>query len=150
MYYSSLGPAAAACTPQMRRRVLLLPAVKENTALLNYAMSPSLLAVCTPQGPERLEDYESALERLLEEFPLLFGYWKKLARLQCHLKGDWTKCDEVSHQPAAAAAAAAAACCFSCFCRCCCCCCCCSCCCCSSSSSSSCRIHLKDTIPPAA
>ncbi|CDJ34479.1 PRPF39 protein, related, related [Eimeria mitis] len=46
-------------------------------------------------GPERLDDYESALERLLEEYPLLFGYWKKLARLQCHLKGDWTKCDEV-------------------------------------------------------
>lgn len=35
------------------------------------------------------------MERLLFEFPLLFGFWKKLARLQCEHKGDWTKCEEV-------------------------------------------------------
>ncbi|KAL8425193.1 hypothetical protein Efla_004268 [Eimeria flavescens] len=61
----------------------------------SYETLNALVSALCAAGPEKLEDYEAALERLLFEFPLLFGYWKKLARLQCEHKGDWTKCEEV-------------------------------------------------------
>lgn len=68
---------------------------RADQAPYSYEALHDLVCALSAAGPERLEDYESALERLLDEYPLLFGYWKKLARLQCQLKGDWTKCDEV-------------------------------------------------------
>ncbi|KAL8453592.1 hypothetical protein Emag_001811 [Eimeria magna] len=61
----------------------------------SYETLNALVSALSNAGPEKLEEYEAALERLLFEYPLLFGYWKKLARLQCEQKGDWTKCEEV-------------------------------------------------------
>ncbi|OEH80420.1 prpf39 related protein [Cyclospora cayetanensis] len=61
----------------------------------SYEALQALVSALSAADPERLDEYESALERLLFEFPLLFGYWKKLAKLQCDQKGDWNKCDEV-------------------------------------------------------
>ncbi|XP_026189673.1 uncharacterized protein LOC34621405 [Cyclospora cayetanensis] len=61
----------------------------------SYEALQALVSALSAADPERLDEYESALERLLFEFPLLFGYWKKLAKLQCDKKGDWNKCEEV-------------------------------------------------------
>ncbi|KAL8434686.1 hypothetical protein ACSSS7_003003 [Eimeria intestinalis] len=61
----------------------------------SYETLNALVSALSNAGPEKLEEYEAALERLLFEYPLLFGYWKKLARLQCEQKSDWTKCEEV-------------------------------------------------------
>ncbi|CDJ45222.1 PRPF39 protein, related, related [Eimeria tenella] len=61
----------------------------------SYEALQALVCALSSAGPDRLEDYEQALERFLFEFPLLFGYWKKFARLQCDPKGDWNKCEEV-------------------------------------------------------
>ncbi|CBZ55927.1 PRPF39 protein, related [Neospora caninum Liverpool] len=56
---------------------------------------------------DRLDDYESALERILSEFPLLFGYWKKLGKFHIEKRRSWPDaervleraCEFVGHNP---------------------------------------------------
>ncbi|PHJ21154.1 prpf39 related [Cystoisospora suis] len=56
---------------------------------------------------DRLDDYECALERILAEFPLLFGYWKKLGKFYLEKRRSWPEtervveraCEFVGHNP---------------------------------------------------
>ena len=48
---------------------------------------------------ERWEEYPVALEAFLANFPLLFGYWKKLALFYVEQRGDWRRAREVRSAP---------------------------------------------------